>query len=324
MAYFLSCDWGTSAFRLRLVNTNHLKVDAEETSDKGIAATFQKWRETQNPDRTAFYLSIIAEHIQKLEKRLSLNLENVPVLISGMASSSIGMLELPYQDLPFALDGSDIKAEIIKANASFPHVVVLISGVKSEHDVMRGEETQLIGLVPEQPGGGQEQVFIFPGTHSKHISIKNNRAVAFKTYMTGEFFALLSQKSILSATVEPTNNFDEPALQNSFIRGVQAAGSVNLLHAAFRVRTNNLFGKFTPPENFNYLSGLLIGTELQDLLQNKNIPISLVAGQQLQRYYTTALQALGLTNQVQTFPAQVVDEAVVHGQYKIYQRLTNL
>ena len=322
MEYFLSCDWGTSAFRLRLVKTNNLEVIAEEVSDKGIAGTFQSWREAQHKDRITFYLDIISEHIHKLEQRLSLNLGQVPVILSGMASSSIGMLELPYQELPFALDGGGLKTEYLKASPAFPHDLVLISGVKSEYDVMRGEETQLIGLVTEQPGAGQEQVFIFPGTHSKHIRVKGNNAVAFKTYMTGEFFALLSQKSILSATVAPAENPEAPGLDAAFKQGIKDAVGANLLHAAFRVRTNNLFGVLNPQENFSYLSGLIIGSELQDLL-NKNSRINLVAGHQLQKYYATALQELGLSEQVQTFPARWVDEAVVRGQYKIYQRLTS-
>jgi 2-dehydro-3-deoxygalactonokinase len=320
MANFLSCDWGTSAFRLRLVTVPDLTVVAEEVSDAGIAGTYQQWRENQDTDRINFYLRLIAENIQKLEKRLGLNLEQVPVVISGMASSSIGLLELPYQDLPFALDGSDVKTHFLAANPAFAHDLLLISGVRSEHDVMRGEETQLIGLITEQPAAGQEHIYIFPGTHSKHIRVMGSQAVAFKTYMTGEFFALLSQKSILSATVEPSGEVEDSAFSVSFQQGVKEAVGVNLLHAAFRVRTNNLFSRFGPQENYNYLSGLIIGSELQDLL-NKNTPISLVAGNQIQKYYTLALQTLDLADQVQVLPARWVDEAVVRGQYKIYSSL---
>ncbi|KAA5547470.1 2-dehydro-3-deoxygalactonokinase [Adhaeribacter rhizoryzae] len=322
MEYFLSCDWGTSAFRLRLVSVPELKVITEVVSEKGIAATYQSWREAQKPDRVIFYLGIILEHIQQLEKKISLHLTQVPVVISGMASSTIGMLELPYQELPFGLDGAGLQTQYLKATPDFPHQGVLVSGVKSAHDVMRGEETQLLGLLTEDPAIGQEQVFIFPGTHSKHIWVNNNSVTGFKTYMTGEIFGLLAQKSILSATVAPAENPEEPALAIAFKQGVTDAVGTNLLHAAFRVRTNNLFGKLNPQQNFSYLSGLVIGTELQDLV-NSNGQLYLVAGHALQKYYSLALQALGLTEQMQTFPAQWVDEAVVRGQFKIYQRLTD-
>ncbi len=63
-----------------------------------------------------------------------------------MASSSIGMKELPYARLPFALDGGHVQLMYFREERVFPHEIMLISGVKSDHDVMRGEETQLIGL----------------------------------------------------------------------------------------------------------------------------------------------------------------------------------
>lgn len=323
MTYFLSCDWGTSAFRLRLVAVTGLKVVAEEVSEHGIANTFQQWRESGQADRTEFYLGIVAEHIQKLEKKLNQALDQVPVVVSGMASSSIGMQELPYHELPFALDGSALKIKMLKAQPGFNQDVLLISGVRSTHDVMRGEETQLIGLInQEQITAGQEHIFIFPGTHSKHIRIKEHKAVGFKTYMTGEIFALLAQKSILSTTVAPADDLEDPTLRDAFSQGVKEAVGANLLHAAFRARTNNLFGVLNLKENFNYLSGLVIGTELLDL-RFSDTRISLVAGGKLQKYYATALQALGLSEQVETFPPQWVDEAVVRGQFKIYQRLIN-
>ncbi len=64
---------------------------------------------------------------------------------------------------------------------------------------MRGEETQLIGCLKS---GKQDGFFIFPGTHSKHVEVEDGMVKDFKTYMTGEFFELLSQKSILLNSVE--------------------------------------------------------------------------------------------------------------------------
>src|SRR5687768_10726007 len=103
MERFLSCDWGTSSFRLRLVSTHGLKVLAEERNSDGIAATFKKW-EHENDDehkRLFFYRAYLLEQIKGLESLVHHSLEGVPVLLSGMASSTIGMMELPYKELPF-------------------------------------------------------------------------------------------------------------------------------------------------------------------------------------------------------------------------------
>src|SRR5450432_1404958 len=121
-----------------------------------------------------------------------------------MASSTLGMVELPYKELPFLADGSDLRVETIYANGLFHHDVLLISGARTGDDVMRGEETQLVGCALGAGYATQagEQVFIFPGTHSKHVVVREGRVIAFKTYMTGEFFELLSKKSILAGDVE--------------------------------------------------------------------------------------------------------------------------
>ncbi len=198
--------------------------------------------------------------------------------------------------------------------------MLLISGIKSTDDVMRGEETQLIGCINEAGPANSDGLYLFPGTHSKHIQVEDGQVVDFNTYMTGEFFELLAQKSILSASVvSPTKN-PEILAATSFRQGVQDAGQGNILHVAFRVRTNELFGKLTKQENFTYLSGLIIGTELKELLAANHSKIYLFGGSNLQEYYEMALQELGLSERVHTFPGAWADEAVVRGQYKIFNQ----
>lgn len=322
MTKFLSCDWGTSSFRLRLVDTAEMSVEAEERNHQGIFSCYTAWKQQKNDDEEArlqFFLNILLEKIRLLELSTNLSLSGFPVIVSGMASSSIGMMPLPYADLPFSIDGTGLLCRQLKRNNSFEHDVLLISGIRSDDDVMRGEETQLIGCAGRHEDTSKEKVFIFPGTHSKHINVKNNQAVAFNTYMTGEFFALLSEKSILGATVEKTNGLQIDAVMRSFLKGVSDSAQSNLLHNCFRVRTNNLFNKLTNQENYNYLSGLIIGSELRELLYYDPIQIYLCAGSDLQAYYNEALAELGLGHKVHTFSPQCVEEAVVRGQLTIYQ-----
>lgn len=312
---FLSCDWGTSSFRLRFVSDNDLKVVAEEISGEGITATFNLWKDSnkREEDRFSFYLAVLNENIKKLEQRLHVSIENVPVIISGMASSSIGMVEMPYKEIPFNAQGSDLITKKIIKTPEFSHDLLIISGARTEHDVLRGEETQLAGCAPFSNG---EQLFIFPGTHSKHVLVKEGNAVAFNTYMTGEFFELLANKSILSSSLEKTI-VDERSMQ-AFCNGVKDADS-NLLHSAFMVRTNQLFNKFSKGENFYYLSGLLIGYELNDLKNKRGTDIYLVGGEELSFYYAKALEQLYTGAAVKTINA---DEATIKGQYKIYTSVT--
>ena len=305
---FLSCDWGTSSFRLRLVDlrTGNPAVLAVLKNDKGIADTFEGWR-TTGEERISFYRSFLQAAIKKLQRASSLS--GIPIIISGMASSSIGLKELPYAPLPFDTEGEGLYWETFEATEQYPHQTLLISGVRSAEDVMRGEETQLVGCASSASTPRQEQIFIFPGTHSKHIRIKEGRVVDFSTYMTGEFFALLSKHSILSGSITAGG---EPHTRLGFYQGVAASIHTNLLHQSFLVRTRQLLGRMPKEENYAYLSGLLIGAECNELAAT-GTPITLVSEGALLAHYSRAFKILGIMG-VQT---QDLDQAVIRGQAKI-------
>lgn len=322
---YLSCDWGTSSFRLSLVDTENFSLIQSTDTNKGILATYNLWNETLNTDpatRVSFYLDVIREQISVIEGKMNRSLNGVPLLISGMASSSIGMKPLPYHELPFFIDGSQMLSEFIPQTPKFKHDTLLISGVKSEDDVMRGEETQLIGMLSTDTVTSGEKLYILPGTHSKHIMVNNQQAVSFKTYMTGEFFDLLSKKSILHAGLEEGNGLLTQHTKEIFKKAVLEGSRFNLLNVCFKVRTNSLFDKFTKTENHQYLSGLLIGAELGEIAHNDTIEIYLCCGAKLKVYYETALEVLGF-KKVHSFSAEAVEKAAIMGQYKIYEKCSN-
>jgi 2-dehydro-3-deoxygalactonokinase len=140
-------------------------------------------------------------------------------------------------------------------------------------------------------------------------------ATGFSTYMTGEFFNLLSTKSILSVTVQEGAGFTEQQNTLAFKKGVSDSVRSNLLHASFLVRTNHLFKKLSAEENYYYLSGLLIGTELKELTGKKAVSICLVASKALQPLYHTALQVLQLAENLKM---ENPDEAIARGHSRIY------
>lgn len=324
MDKFLSCDWGTSSFRLRLVEAPALTTIAAVRAGSGIAATWQAWQSAglQAPtERWRFYIDQIKPAIQSIELQAGRLTEAIPLIISGMASSSIGMMELPYGKLPFTTDGRGVLTHLEPANADLPHDVLLISGIRSTDDVMRGEETQLIGCIAGNANAATEGTFIFPGTHSKHIQVKDGEVTDFQTFMTGELFDLLRRHSILKDAVAAPEGSAQPALNNSFNEGVVAGANGNLLHTAFRVRTNQLFGHLSKTENLDYLSGLLIGAELQSLRAAAG-HIYLCGGAHLEKHYATALDVLGLMQRSTVLPAQWIEEAVIRGHYSIFNHLT--
>ena len=316
---FLSCDWGTSAFRLRLVEREPLKILAETHSKEGNAATAERWQQAGQPpaQRVAFYRAILQKQLTKLETTVKMSLDGVPVVISGMASSTIGMLELPYLPLPFATDGSDLLTRTIPAEPDFKHSILLISGVKSADDVMRGEEVQLVGCQFENTA--EPQLFLHPGTHAKHVLVQHGRAIAMKTYMTGEIFSLLSTKGILAASVEEGGKLDEGQNRQWFEKGVEHSQQANLLHNTFLVRTNDLFKKASKRENYFYLSGLLIGSECHDLLARRPASITLAGEPALLALYGAALQKLGIAGHCPV-RTKTAEEVTLVGQVAVLQQ----
>jgi len=306
---FLSCDWGTSSFRLCLAMWDGSVKEVVGNSN-GITATFKGWREDSGSEagRFDYYLEVIRAAIAGMEGKVGNELHGLPLVISGMASSTIGMMNLPYGNIPFSLDGSDLPIHTMDAVENFEHPIHLISGVKSEHDVMRGEETQLVGAVHDTAKGGAH-VYIFPGTHSKHIRTFEGKAVSFKTYMTGEFFELLSEKSILAQSVSAGGAFHDPQNLEHFREGVSAGLQTNLLNSTFHVRTRSVLEGQGGEANYHFLSGLLIGSELAGI----SGPVTIVGGQAILACYEEAFRVLGVTDVARVDGAQ----AVVNGQARI-------
>src|SRR5690606_28554761 len=100
----------------------------------------------------------------------------------------------------------------------FDHDVLLLSGLCSVNDVMRGEEVQLLGL--QRYNDNTDALFILPGTHSKHIRVKENNIISFKTYITGELFQILSTHSLLKNSIVKSSTIDKEA----FRKGLALSG----------------------------------------------------------------------------------------------------
>ncbi|WP_375582440.1 2-dehydro-3-deoxygalactonokinase [Cyclobacterium xiamenense] len=321
MIQFLSCDWGTSSFRLRLVRVEDMRIIGEYLSEMGVQQANRDYLNAKDSSgRTFFYRKLIKKAVRSLESELHLDLAQTMIICSGMASSSIGIDELPYAELPFPVDGSRMNIQFYRPTEEMDHPLFLLSGVKSESDVMRGEETQLIGIILQLKNFDGSGVFVFPGTHSKHITVSKQVVTDFQTYMTGEVFWLMSRSSILSKSVsEGEENGDASEL--AFIEGVRVGAKNNLLGSLFQVRTNDLFGKLVQNDNFHFLSGLLIGNELCNLVRNERRPVFLCAEGPLHYWYAKALEILRVEAKV--LSPQEVRQAVVYGQFEIVNDTIN-
>ncbi len=320
-SYILCCDWGTSSFRLQLVEVTSGKVVFASNAEAGVAKTFNRWKETEGVERLQFYQEYLKEHIDHISINIKASLAKTPLVISGMASSSIGIVELPYSLLPFNLNGGKAAVHSIEESETFPHSILLISGVKSDIDVMRGEETQFIGLQEAITTIGCEKnaLLILPGTHSKHIRLVDGQMVDFNTYITGELFSVLVKHSLLKEAVEtPTSSLSVDDLAE-FAHGVTKSSSWSLLQNLFSVRTGGLFKHRNKRQSYFYLSGLLIGDELNTISKGDWDKLVLCSGNSLFELYKKAIEVLGLSSVTHFVLPEEMTKATISGQIKIYK-----
>lgn len=220
-------------------------------------------------------------------------------LISGMAGSRQGWREAPYCACPAGL--AELAAQLLwldlgpgrARTALVPGLSCAPTqspgGLPEVPDVMRGEEVQILGAM--QLTGLDEGMFVLPGTHSKWAQVEAGRVLGFRTFLSGELFALLSRQSILARTVDAAAAFDAGA----FALGVRRARTPGgLLHHVFGARTLGLFDRMDAGQLANYLSGLVIGEELAAQLPDPLRPLVLIGAAELTTRYAQALRLHGV------------------------------
>ena len=234
----------------------------------------------------------------------------LPIIASGMITSRNGWVETPYVSVPSGVQ--QLADALVTHKTSDGTTVTFVTGMSADHngapDVMRGEETQIIGA---SALGMSDCVFVMPGTHSKWITVRSNQIEDYSTFMTGEVFAALSKHTILGTLMEEAP-FQEGAFRKGCATGL-AEGS-NLLHDLFGVRTLPLFNKITGTMVKDYLSGLLIGAEIKgaDVAQIRG-PVTIIGRDDLADRYEIALSIAGLKTN------RAPDDIVAKGHFMIAQ-----
>ncbi|GJM29822.1 MAG: 2-dehydro-3-deoxygalactonokinase [Cyclobacteriaceae bacterium] len=307
MDYFISCDWGTSNFRLRLVKTSSLEILHEHRTDHGVRAVFQQYSNQNNLSQVDFFAEYLAKQVRTLPHPHQQQL----VVLSGMASSNIGLMELEYAEMPFDLSGKGLHWKRTTLENGLD--ILLVSGVKCQTGMMRGEEVQAIGMESCLQDHHQG-ILILPGTHSKHITFEKGAFTDLKTFMTGELFDIISSKSILANSVSesPWNGERE----RSFVEGLLTGADGKMTAGLFGIRAKHVIENASRENNYYLLSGMLIGDELLGL-KTSNIPIFIAATGRLALLYQLAVKTLLGEERLISLGDSNLEKALLIGQRKI-------
>ncbi|GGF35737.1 MFS transporter [Aliidongia dinghuensis] len=270
----IAVDWGTSSFRAYRLAADGAILDAC-ASPRGIL--------TVTDGDFAAVLRAAVEPWLGTERLM---------LLGGMIGSRQGWREAPY--VPCPAGEAEIRQAMIRLDFDWPGQTWLAPGLSTRAhgvpDVMRGEEVQILGALGDLGQG--DGLVCLPGTHSKWARVSGGRIAGFETHMTGEAFAVLRQHSILGRLMpvpEAEADPDDRAFAEGLARAKTAGG---LLHHLFGVRSLGLMDDLPAAALPAYLSGLLIGHELQATAAIPG-PVYLIGNENLTRRYARALELTG-------------------------------
>jgi 2-dehydro-3-deoxygalactonokinase len=243
-ADWIAADWGTSSLRLWALNAAGETI-AHASSSDGMGRL----------SREDYEGCLLREATAWLPQESG---RRVPVIVCGMAGARQGWREAAYRAVPCPPVAAAGLTRVETADRRLE--VHIIPGLCQAEppDVMRGEETQLAGLIA---GGMTEGTVCLPGTHSKWVRLEAGEVSSFRTFMTGELFSVIGEHSILRHSLaESPEAFDQPA----FLEAVREtlAGPQNLTAALFSIRARGLLMEGAGAGSRERLSGHLIGAEL--------------------------------------------------------------
>jgi 2-dehydro-3-deoxygalactonokinase len=238
---WVAADWGTSHLRLWLMSGADTVIEARR-APCGMGGLAPSGFEPA-------LIDLLGDALSRAGR--------LTVICCGMAGSRQGWAEAPYAAVPCTPPSA---AEAVKAPTADPRLDVwLLPGIRQDSppDVMRGEETQIAGLLAAEPGF--DGVACLPGTHTKWVHLSAGEVVSFRSFLTGELFALLADRSVLRHAVSGEGWDDvafEGAVADALSRPAEVAAKL------FEIRAASLLQGLEPAAARARLSGLLIGIEL--------------------------------------------------------------
>ena len=256
---FLAVDWGTTNRRVYRIENG--AVVRTERDDRGVTA-----------------VTDFAGEAAAIRARFG----DLPMLLAGMVGSNIGWQAAPYVPAPAGV--SELAAHLLRIDDR----TMIVPGVATQNDVMRGEEVQLLGavaagLVPD------DALLVQPGTHCKWAVMGDGRIAGFTTAMTGELFALLRTHGLLAAQLH-----GEVTANAAFLEGVADGKRRDLAASLFGIRAAKMLGTRDDQDAAAYASGLLIGSDVAArLAEAPDAPIFILSGPELGNLYTAAIAANG-------------------------------
>ena len=291
--HWIAVDWGSTHLRAYALNENNQLLD-EKASDKGMGGLApQEFEPT--------LLTLIDSWLPRASTSGVNTYKAITVIACGMVGARQGWQEAPYLQTPCSATSVE---HMIEVDTQDPRIdMKILAGVSQANpaDIMRGEETQIAGLLAdlnntESNNPTPISTVCLPGTHSKWVSLNNEKIAHFATFMTGEVFSILSEKSMLRHTVS-SDDWDNIAFLDGVATSIKEPQ--DLLSNCFRLRASDLLDGLSSASARSRLSGLIIGSELAGAKPYwSDQTVALIGEPALSKLYSDALNSLGINSAI--------------------------
>lgn len=309
MRYYLAIDGGTTNTRVTLTRGD----EPLDTVRVPIGAR-------ASIDDTAPLKTAIREAIDTLLCRHALSVCDVHrILASGMITSEFGLCTLPHLPAPAGmaeLHGAMHETAIPEIS---PIPFVFLRGVKYDGDtpldadMMRGEETELMGILEKDAPAA---LYVLPGSHSKLIEVDGDgRIRAFRTMMTGEMIAALAQNTILRDAVDLRVGECE---RESLCEGYRCAREAGINQALFRVRILKKRFSYSPEKTYSFFLGAILQAEIDAIIASPCHRVTVGGKAQIKRATVMLLETFS-DKELVTVSDACADNAAARGMVRIYE-----
>ena len=309
MEYLLALDGGTSNTRLALLKDGK---------------TLDVWRSSvgagMNAQTPGVLPSAVKDGISELLSRNQLAEKDITAIVaSGMVTAEIGLYALPHLLAP--IDEKALCDGLSKV--SLPEVTsipfLFVAGVKtdgeelSQCDMMRGEETELVGLFEGVP---KNTAVVLPGSHSKLIVTDDEaRICSIKTTLTGEMLAALSANTVLRGSFSLA---DASVCYDALEEGYLYCRENGIGDALFKVRVLKLRLGYSPDQLYSFMLGVILESEISMLLR-QNVATICIGGKKQLRDAMLSLLKPRTQAELRSFTEDAIGESVYRGLYHLYQ-----
>lgn len=271
----IALDWGSTRLRAWLLDAGGAVLDRRDAPQGAIGLPTDRFD------------GVLAEVVGDWARAWP----EAPMIACGMVGARGAMLEAPYVDLPAGLD--TIRERVVHAPTSLGRPLAIVAGLRTAApDVLRGEETQALGC------GRTDALLCMPGTHSKWLRLRAGVIDRFRTWLTGELYAVLCEHGSLAKAFGAPAPLDAPAFDAGVADAQCDGADASWLAALFGFRARVVGAGASGAVERARLSGWLLGTELRQALSSfTTAPLPhdglvLVGEPELAALYERALQGV--------------------------------